>query len=500
MSLLYIRNINGDLIPVPNTTSGSGGTGGTETSVIPGYWTAALADGVRAINAAVEAAGRNKSAFLWYTDAHWGYGSEMSPKLLAYLSKNTAIHKVNFGGDFGNDYEYPDTGKTADDWITVMRRFKAAVRDLPNHHSVIGNHDANGSNGKVPYLNGQPNHLYGFAMAQEETPNLVRGGDFCYYIDEPSEKTRYLYLNTSFCWDQNGYGEYGQGKFVTDALASTEPGWHIVAISHIWFRYASSSTPTVGSVPVYCQKLLTLFDQYNARRSGSMDIGQETVAYDFTGKGGKVEFCIGGHTHVDFDFTSDGGIPVILTRTDSYHWRDGSVNLKTDPGTTAEAAVNGIVADYDNNKISIIRIGKGQSREVALSGEVKTSYTNILETVGYKENTRLSASGGYTEKTQDGVDITGYIPVKFGDVLRFQNITIPQTSNGYDNEIYTFDSAKNGTASGDITDFIGTGSWAAVWENGCLVQLTYGAAAGYCRMNATHIDSTSIITINEEIN
>ena len=71
MSLLYIRNINGDLIPVPNTTSGSGGTGGTETSVIPGYWTAALADGVRAINAAVEAAGRNKSAFLWYTDAHW---------------------------------------------------------------------------------------------------------------------------------------------------------------------------------------------------------------------------------------------------------------------------------------------------------------------------------------------------------------------------------------------------------------------------------------------
>ena len=432
----------------------------------------------------------------------------MSPKLLDYLAKNTAIHKVNFGGDFGNDYEYPDTGKTADDWLAVMRRFKDAVRDLPNHHSVIGNHDANGSNGKVPYLNGQPKHLYGFAMAQEETANMVRGGDFCYYIDDPSEKTRYLYLNTSFCWDQEGYGEYGQGQFVADALAGTESGWHIVAISHIWFRYASSSTPTVGSVPNYCQKLLTLFEQYNGRKSGSLEIGQETVSYDFAGKGGKVEFCIGGHTHVDFDFTSDGGIPVILTRTDSYHWRDGSVNLNTDPGTTAEASVSAIIADYDSQKVSVVRIGKGSSRTVTLNGEVDpdvgggevTSYTNVLKTVGYTKNTRLSASGGFAEKTQEGVDITGFIPIQFGDVLRFRNITIPQTSvSGYDNEIYIFDSDKNGTASGDITELIGTGIWAAVWENGCLVQLTYGAAVGYCRINATHIDNASVITVNEEI-
>ena len=77
---------------------------------IPDYWQTALDEGVSAVNSAVESAGSNKSAFLFYTDAHWGYGSGMSPTLLKYLGKNTAINKTIFGGDFGNTYEYPDTG------------------------------------------------------------------------------------------------------------------------------------------------------------------------------------------------------------------------------------------------------------------------------------------------------------------------------------------------------------------------------------------------------
>ena len=177
---------------------------------IPSYWKPALDEGVKAINAAVETAGRNKSAFLFYTDAHWGYGSGMSPNLLKYLGKNTAINKTIFGGDFGNTYEYPSTGKTMDDWMEVMRSWKLAVRDIPNHHSVVGNHDQEVqaiSNDKA---------LYGFLFAPEETPDIVRGGDFFYYIDEPSEKTRYLYLNTGLC---NFSDE--QCKFAIEALKTT---------------------------------------------------------------------------------------------------------------------------------------------------------------------------------------------------------------------------------------------------------------------------------------
>lgn len=103
----------------------------------------------------------------------------MSPILLKYLGKNTAINKTIFGGDFGNTYEYPDTGKTMDDWADVMRSWKNAVRDIPNHHSVVGNHD------KDVTAFSTDKALYGFLFASEETSDIVRGGDFFYYIDEP---------------------------------------------------------------------------------------------------------------------------------------------------------------------------------------------------------------------------------------------------------------------------------------------------------------------------
>lgn len=468
---------------------------------IPSYWQTELDDGVDAINAAVEAAGRNKSAFLWYTDAHWGWGSGMSPKLLKYLHENTAMNRVNFGGDFCNDYEDPDTGKTEEEWVEVMRGYKRAVRNLPNHHSVIGNHDYNGVNGGIPYV---ADNLYGLSMAYEETPDIVRGSDYYYYIDEPSEKTRYLYLNTSFCTSLTGSGEAGQGQFVTDALASTPKGWHIVPISHIWFLYADTSTPTVGDVPNYCKALLNLFDAYNNRGSGSITIGSESISYNFADKGGWVEFCIGGHTHVDYDFTSDGGIPVILTATDSYHLRGSSLDPRYLGGTTDESSVSGIIADYGKHKIHVVRIGRGAGRVIEVTN-YETGYTNVLKTAGYTENVRLSASSGYTEKTNTGTDLSGYIKVSVGDTIYLKNVTMPDVSSGYSCLVYGYNLDKVGQASTSIP----SSNTAAnpVYEGGNLVQFTITSAImggaqvteGYIRINASNIDSTSIITVNEPI-
>ncbi len=468
---------------------------------IPDYWQAELDNGVAAINTALESAGRNKSAFLWYTDAHWGYGSGMSAKLLNQLHLRTAMNRVNFGGDFCNDYEYPDTGKTEEEWVAVMREYKRAIRNLPNHHSVIGNHDASGVNGGIPYVS---DHLYGMSMAHEETPDIVRGGDFYYYIDEPNEKTRYLYLNTSFCTSLNATGEEGQGQFVADALANTPDGWHIVAISHIWFLYADTSTPTVGDVPNYCKALLNLFDAYNNRGSGTITIGGESVSYNYADKSGWVEFCIGGHTHVDYDFTSDGGIPVILTATDSYHLRGSTLDPRYLGGTTDEASVSGIVADYGNRKIHIVRVGRGSSREVEITN-FEVAYTNVLDTVGFVENKRLSASSGYAERDNTGSDLTGYIRVKVGDIIYLKNVTMPDVSSGYTCLVYAFNLDKVGQASTSIPSSLTAAN--PVYEGGNLVQFTITSAMmggtavteGYIRINAANIDSASIITVNEPI-
>ena len=93
-------------------------------------------------------------------------------------------------------------------------------------------------------------------------------------------------------------------------------------------------------------------------------MNSSAISYDFTDASGKVAFCVGGHTHADMDFTSDGGIPVIITETDSKHVRSG---LTCTEGTITEFSVNAIIADYDANEIHVIRIGRGEDRTVSMT-------------------------------------------------------------------------------------------------------------------------------------
>ncbi len=325
--------------------------GNTATSSIPSYWLTHLEEKADKICLAMEKAGRGKSAFLWYTDAHWINGnSKMSPKLLNYLIRRTPMNKVNFGGDI-----IGDVLKATRAEMTYLYEWRTAIKDLPNHHSVIGNHD-NFSNDTADYED--DNFRYSFLIAPEESHDMVMGGNFYYYIDNPCEKTRYLYLSS---------GKYSilddECKFIIDALMSVPNGWHIVAISHIWFQYTATSAPTVGNMNAYAQKALNLFDAYNARQSGSITMANVAKTYNFANCGGKVEFCIGGHIHYQHTLASTGGIPVILTPPDANQVRGGDTYTI---GTTTEASVCGVVADYANNKVSLIFVGRGTDTEITL--------------------------------------------------------------------------------------------------------------------------------------
>lgn len=325
-----------------------------EGSGVPEYWLEELETKADTIQQAMESAGRNKSSFLWYTDSHWANGNtKVSPMLLKYLCKNTPLNKVNFGGDIvGDPTEFThDNIKYVYDW-------RKLIADLPNHHSVYGNHDVNHRSTNVDKI------AYALLIAPEETSEMVVGGDSYYYIDNPSEKTRYLYL--SFL-SGTAYADemIEQCKFIADSIKTVEEGWHIVCISHSWFQYTSSSEPTVGAIPVMQADILSVFDAYNARetRAGSNYFYEQ----DFTDCKGKVEFCIGGHIHVDYDFTSDGGIPVVITASDTNQARGANETACGTIGTTTESAVFGIIADYDKGKITVVGVGRGTSREILLN-------------------------------------------------------------------------------------------------------------------------------------
>ena len=196
-------------------------------------------------------------------------------------------------------------------------------------------------------------YVYGYLLAAEETPDVVWGDSgLYYYIDNQSEKTRYLYLDTAYK-DYSSLSA-GQSAFIMESLKSTPSGWHIVVVAHRWYdpdydRYSERPVPLAGmATPVV--SVVSILDNYNSR-SG-----------EFADCNAWVEFCIGGHVHYDYDTETATGIPIILVETDSHHIRG---TLSYTVGTITEASVNGIIADYDNKKISIVRVGRGNSRVIS---------------------------------------------------------------------------------------------------------------------------------------
>lgn len=457
---------------------------------IPDYWKSYLETKVTEINSALTAAGENKSAFLWYTDAHWLENFGKSPMLLKYLSKHTGMNKTFFGGDIAVE----SSGE-----IASLTAWKELVNDVPNHHSVIGNHD-----NAVSELATAADRADFFV---HRTGDMVMGtdatnGKMYYYIDNHIEKTRYICLSTGRMWTTAD-----EIPWCIDALNGTPAGWHIVVISHLWLNsdYADDGVTLNPTPPGYIQSYLDMFDAYNYRQTGTTS--HENVAYDFVNGGAKIEFIIGGHVHRDYDFATAKGIPIILTECDGRYERDPDSTATQ--GTTTENCVYAIVADYAANVVKVINVGRGDSRNISIPGIV--TYTNWVKKAinadgtiynngkGYKEGYRLNSGG--QEVSYTGYDITGYIPAVRGDIIRFRNVKFQPGESAYlarYRSTFEFHSITGYASASNLS------AWEPVFdENGNLLQVTIPSAistsAVYFRFSVQDINENSIITVNEKI-
>lgn len=466
---------------------------------VPGYWLSALKSGARAINAALCNAGADKSAFLFYTDVHWNYGAKLAPRLLKYLHRHTGLNKTIFGGDI---VQNEGTGY---DTMAYLWDWRSQLKDLPAHHSVVGNHDDGNTTNNLF----DEKYVYGYLLSAEETPDMVRADSgLSYFIDCPGEKTRYLYLDTAY----QGATETQQA-FVKNALLTAPDAWHIVAAAHIWHDTDYTvSPPAPADFNADAKIFLDLFDRYNARTG------------EFAGCTATVAFCIGGHTHWDHDSRTAGGIPVLLMECDGWAVRSG---LACTSGTTTEAAVSGIIADYDAGKISVIRVGRGSSRVVSLTGEdvdpdipggdsgeepevppVNPDANNLLATAldnegnlcPWKENTRWSgSSGGEVEST--GTYLSGHFPYTPGQTVYLKNVTLlNQNGSGVVHYFSDLGVRIDGVHINDVVKY-----WNGVTdENNMVTQFTMFTDAAYAdvrylRIECTGFDSSSIVTVDHPI-
>lgn len=133
-----------------------------------------------------------------------------------------------------------------------------------------------------------------------------------------------------------------------------------------------------------------------------------------------------------------------------------------------------------------------------------TACDNALNTVGYQENTRLSTSTG-SEVTAYGWDMTGYIPAKVGDVIRLENVSWkPTDENGASGGIFWFTEEKEFNTHRTTVTAEDLANWNPVFdENGNIVQITLPSgvrsSTRYIRIVCQDINTSSIVTVNEEI-
>ena len=344
-------------------------------------------------------------------------------------------------------------------------------------------------------------------LAPEESNDIVWGGDFYYYIDDKSEKTRYLYLDIFY----DGVSS-AQTTFISEALKSTPADWHIVAICHAWFGVNYGTTenpiypPILNGLATEMQPFFDMFDNYNARGGEYGDCG------------GWVELCIGGHYHLDhYDHTS-GGIPVIIVEADTLHNRSGTMPQK---GTTDEASVSAVVVDYNSNVVKVIRVGRGESYEVPINFS-KASYTNVIPLSVDKDGNIFNSGKGWADNSRIGSGgiylgngthyVTGYIELdpSIDNTIYLKNVTFDgSTHNNYAYVVAFFDEsfAKLSLAAYS-TDIIETvGLYRPVLDGTNIIQFLIpshlftenNVTPKYFAICCSYLGNDSIITINEPI-
>ena len=128
-----------------------------------------------------------------------------------------------------------------------------------------------------------------------------------------------------------------------------------------------------------------------------------------------------------------------------------------------------------------------------------TPYVGTNGEKGYKTGYRLSSSGG-TESAQAGYEVTGFIPVKWGDTIYLKGIV---TGTDGKNNICFYKSDKthiNGAYTGSVfTETSGDVKYRTL-AKGILDDLTTNASnIAFMRLSSSEITDNSIITINQPI-
>lgn len=319
--------------------------------LVPDYWMSHLVEKEKKAEAFIENADGDCASFLFFTDAHWGKNMQRSPSLIRHIIDFTPFDDVIFGGDVITTHS---TNLVAP--MELGRDFQASFAFLGTRfHCIYGNHD-NNSDSQPAKTDYHLSEEQVYSWLQSQMTDVVYGGYYNFYYDNPKTKTRIICLDTGRYYYKQFWDTLPDtASYAIETLSTLPEGWHAIMASHIWCNAKKQSDGTYKLfIDPNISPILKLFDDYNSRLSGVYTYKKQSVSYDFSEAGGKIEFCIGGHIHTNYSAASEGGIPVLAVISDYAE--------KPQPKTDKEQSLTMVIADYKNKKLNLVTVGRGEDR------------------------------------------------------------------------------------------------------------------------------------------
>lgn len=313
------------------------------------------------VKADLRSAGRNAESFAFITDVHWEGNYKHSPDLLKELAQDGLINLIVCGGDLIDGGA--ETSKKLALLSDCVQAFcKVGVPFI----TAVGNHDLNSGSGAAYRFS---NNEY-FAAAQHPSANerITYGGDFNFYFDRFSTKTRFIVVYSGVNYIDNISITNNQISWVENVVNNTPSDYHIIVIVHALGEYIED-------------------EDHGEYMIDEGDVTESTKKYKFSEITGasnfltrlnalhaqhQVEAVFFGHTHYDADSTTSelfevgsNGIPVISTNSDS-KWQYYDMTEPKD-NTVESQCFDIVTIDYESKKISMRRVGRGADREILYS-------------------------------------------------------------------------------------------------------------------------------------
>lgn len=301
--------------------------------IVPAYYLKAdyLKNKIEAVRSLISASGGDYDAFVFCTDIHWLNNAKNSPAIIRYICRKLNIPRLMLGGDYADGINL-DCNDAFNETI-VGRIYRAS-----GNHEYMNYFEEDGvfsqraiSDAEVwQYLNAA-------------TMDAVSGNpEECYFfVDNAIQKMRYIFLSV-FTDGSVGKFTNEQEAWFRDVALNLPAGYTSVVISHFFVNVSYPSFTkeftTIGA------KVATIVDAYNGP--------------------GEIACLLHGHTHIDLQTTTPGGVPVFATTCDKFRADNDETSEtaayiygKRHEGTITEQAFDVVVIDKKNKLVTLVRIG-----------------------------------------------------------------------------------------------------------------------------------------------